>query len=480
MKKSLIVSLLLIALVATPVLAQDDSLSLRLEELRNAIARLQAWFGLTSEVKVSPVSLSSPRPVICHLFNQNLGVGAHGKDVTMLHEILAREGFVVKASEEIEVNDRGQGTHFFGEATAAAVVRFQAKYGILQTGFVGPITRAKLNALYGNCRPVPSPGNQSPVIYGVSGPTALEVGAKGTWTIRASDPENGRLSYTVDWGDRADVMVKSEAAGTQAAVQTATFTHVYASAGLYHAVFTVTDEAGLSVRTAYSVRVGRVNVSEPTVLSPNGGERWVLRSVEPLRWSFRGRPEANTKVDLYLDLTPGPITCGNVPIPLCDIEQVQYVLDKNINWNASYRWIVGTDINGRTIPAGNYRLRVCLAGTSVCDSSNGAFTIVGATVPGNLSPVINGISGPTTLDVGVAGVWTVRASDPENGPLTYSVDWGDQSVLTEKMGTLGSFFFPQAATFSHVYAAAGVYTATFIITDNVGLSARTSMSVEVR
>lgn len=40
-------------------------------------------------------------------------------------------------------------TGYFGQLTLRAVKRFQAKYGIRQTGFVGPITRGKLNELYG-------------------------------------------------------------------------------------------------------------------------------------------------------------------------------------------------------------------------------------------------------------------------------------------------------------------------------------------
>ncbi|MEK7482143.1 MAG: peptidoglycan-binding domain-containing protein [Patescibacteria group bacterium] len=40
-------------------------------------------------------------------------------------------------------------TGYFGPLTLKAVKRFQAKYGIIQTGYVGPLTRAKLNELFG-------------------------------------------------------------------------------------------------------------------------------------------------------------------------------------------------------------------------------------------------------------------------------------------------------------------------------------------
>src|SRR3989344_59397 len=36
---------------------------------------------------------------------------------------------------------------------------------------------------------------------------------------------------------------------------------------------------------------------------------------------------------------------------------------------------------------------------------------------GNQPPIISGVSGPTTLNVGQSGTWEVKASDPENSPL---------------------------------------------------------------
>ena len=44
----------------------------------------------------------------------------------------------------------------FGENTAAAVVQFQTKYGIRASGWVGPVTRQKLNSLYGCATTLPT------------------------------------------------------------------------------------------------------------------------------------------------------------------------------------------------------------------------------------------------------------------------------------------------------------------------------------
>src|SRR6185369_1145769 len=45
----------------------------------------------------------------------------------------------------------------------------------------------------------PPPTNQYPVINSLSGPTQLTAGQNGTWTIQASDPQNGTLTYAINW-----------------------------------------------------------------------------------------------------------------------------------------------------------------------------------------------------------------------------------------------------------------------------------------
>lgn len=95
---------------------------------------------------------------------------------------------------------------------------------------------------------------------------------------------------------------------------------------------------------------------------------------------------------------------------------------------------------------------------------------------GNLPPTISGVSGPTALNVGQSGTWTVNARDPENGTLTYSAIWGDESY------TGGLTPIPsggQMASFTHTYTRQGVFNPTFTVTDSGGLSERTSLSVNV-
>ncbi len=101
------------------------------------------------------------------------------------------------------------------------------------------------------------PSNKAPVISGASGPTSIGVGESATWSVRASDPENGYLSYSVVWGDEGST--GQYAAQNAVASQTSTFTHTYYNAGTYTPTFTVTDDKGVSATTSITVNVGAAN-----------------------------------------------------------------------------------------------------------------------------------------------------------------------------------------------------------------------------
>lgn len=106
------------------------------------------------------------------------------------------------------------------------------------------------------------------------------------------------------------------------------------------------------------------------------------------------------------------------------------------------------------------------------------FTI---TANDNRGPVIDGVSGPTSLAVGQQGTWTIAAHDPENGQLTYRVSWGDELYYDSSPSAIpGDLYFKQQTTFTHVYNRPGTYTPTFWVHDNVGNVAKTSMSVAVK
>jgi len=110
-------------------------------------AKLNAILGVTSPI----ISISPCEGVF---FNRNLKFGSFGKDVKCLQ-------YLFNQDPETKVADFGPGspgneTNFFGPLTFKAVIKFQEKYakdilvplGLKKgTGFVGPLTLAKLNQL---------------------------------------------------------------------------------------------------------------------------------------------------------------------------------------------------------------------------------------------------------------------------------------------------------------------------------------------
>ncbi len=273
---------------------------------------------------------------------------------------------------------------YFGVMTLKAVKDFQKSQGVNPTGYVGPLTRAKIKLV--------SCGGNDPIsgsvsIQSVSGPTTLKVNEEGAWTIKATDSNNGQLTYFVDWGE--SVTFPDGRAGMMPLnlfVQTTKFSHRYAAAGTYNPTFYVRNASGQQISKRVTVKVDNSVSSNASVkvVSPNGGERLVAGSTHFLKWAPVGNTASPAKVDIFLQgsiwsfpvCPPGAVCPAGGPGPRI------YVLDKNIPINSSYDWIVATDINNQPIPSGEYNLYVCPSGGSdsmygsTCDSSDNSFSIV--------------------------------------------------------------------------------------------------------
>ncbi|MFH1575619.1 MAG: peptidoglycan-binding domain-containing protein [Candidatus Nealsonbacteria bacterium] len=98
----------------------------RIVEIQQVVAELQAML------------LQLGSSLSCQSINQNLYFGIRGgSQVMCLQEFLVSEG----------VYPEGITNGNFFNLTLQAVIRFQEKYGIPNTGYVGPITRGKINSL---------------------------------------------------------------------------------------------------------------------------------------------------------------------------------------------------------------------------------------------------------------------------------------------------------------------------------------------
>ncbi len=206
------------------------------------------------------------------------------------------------------------------------------------------------------------------------------------------------------------------------------------------------------------------------VLSPNGGEIWQVGSTHTIKWDSGNFP-AN----------------GSIGIALTDVNTTHTYLFTNQSNEGYEYWTIPS-----TITPGSYRMRIwcgergteryCSPDGSLNtnpyaqDYSDGYFTI--SNQSGNQAPVITGVSGPTNLQIGQTGTWTITAYDPEQGNLSYSVNWGENAVGVAGSAPVSSQT-RQTTTFTHVYYGQGTYTIWFTVMDNQGLTAQSSMKVDV-
>lgn len=101
-----------------------------------------------------------------------------------------------------------------------------------------------------------TPTNQPPVVSGFSGPTLLAAGDIGTWSLRTYDPEDGSLTYSIQWGDERELAnVAAQTYAESSAVQDTSFTHSYSAPGSYTITVLVVDDAGNQSRATAGVRV---------------------------------------------------------------------------------------------------------------------------------------------------------------------------------------------------------------------------------
>ncbi len=464
----------------------------------------------SSATKVPPMGVVVPPSRdnrLCYNFNFNLSLGSRGEAVLALQRILEVEGFNLKEERESGV---------FGEATASAVSGFQERYRseILDplglkypTGLVGKSTRAKLNALYG-CETI-SPGVPPKVMPPETGGVTpsqppLERGMmkKFIGFLKAAEPSIYMWgTHTLSTQEQVicvkapclpiSVLYRVKAANDNVLEKLKKLENQQVVIKGYLEYIKL--EGGFNGLVAYEVEAyegsSLPTSSIVTVISPNGGETWVKGTTQVINWrdntpvpSCPSGAECSPPAPKFWDirLIPEFQPCTGSVCPMYAV--MPYVIAKKVE-GLSYKWSVGEFINysGTSImaPDGPYRIQVCQSETNNCDSSDGYFKITGGTTTANQPPVIHEVSGPTTLSVNQQGTWTVKASDPENGSLRYSVIWGDEATATGMQAAPSSASFQQSATFTHSYSKAGIYNPTFTVTDDKGASVKTSISVSV-
>lgn len=317
--------------------------------------------------------------------------------------------------------------------------------------------------------------NKAPIIASFSGPASLKVGQAGTWSIKATDPEGGQLSYDIMWGDENGNALPTLAFDVARVVTQATsLTHIYYAERTYTIVLTARDDKGATTRSTSTVTVGP---TDPTACTMEYAPVCGLKQIQcfttpcnPILTTYGNTCMLNAAGATFqytgacLDTTPVPPPVPPDPQndPTCKL------------------WFDGCNTCSRSTPGGPAMctMMACMTIGTVSPYCKEHFTNTTPTT--NKAPTISSFSGPTTLAVGQSGTWTIKASDPESGALTYDISWGDQSGVATALGyDWMPKTFTQTTSLTHAYSSAGMYTVAMTVFDDKNASAKATATVTV-
>ncbi len=249
--------MVMVAFILTPVLVLPVKVqAVSVAELQAQInALLKQVEALQAQLKTESEGGSTSEPMLVCALTKNWGISPiENKEVLILRAYLNRVYATTRSFTPLKTDSA-----IFNPDVLNTLARYQAQYGISPAnGYLGPITRAYINArlVPADCGSTVEVG--APIIKGMSGSPTLKVGETGKWQVKASDPQGGVLTYDVDWGDNG-VCPVGQVCATDAKIetftQTATFTHSYSNAGLYKVTIYVKNEAGKTASASVSVRV---------------------------------------------------------------------------------------------------------------------------------------------------------------------------------------------------------------------------------
>lgn len=421
----------------------------------------------------------------CPVISQDLFRGLRdvyeGGDIYRLQTFLIREGFLPADSA----------TGLFGPLTARAVSMFQQNVGIYPaSGRFGPLTRSRVAARCGGAVPpsyqcpaipmaypvcqggvqavatkdyrgcvtgysCPTYGyGTTPTISSFSGPTTLNLGQQGTWSVAASDPNNQQLTYSILWGDEASYGTYTLAAPGYAQTvvsQGTTYTHTYSMPGTYTVRITAKNVAGYTSTATATVVVGSYyGNTSLRVTAPTASQTLYTGTTLPISWTDVNTYFAAQRYDIRV--VPVTSTCAGTPCPT-----TTYIATGV--YGQYYSWGVPTGFT-----PGVYYVEVCPAGSTTCSRSDAQVSILTnatsyyPTATLTISPYSGSIPMTSTATI-------VLGFDPNGysacGTQTYgTLEWGDGAVDT--VTYLGCSGTTATATYSHTYTTAGTYTARLV------------------
>ncbi len=178
-------------------------------------AQINSLFAMIGQLQAQIVGGSAASVT----FTSNLTVGSKGSDVTALQQWLVSKGYLTMPA--------GASMGYFGKLTKMALAKYQADAGISPaSGYFGPITRAKLNAMVSTTTTGGTTGGTTTTTTttttatttATTTPGITTLGAEGTVSVTGS---NAGALTTVYAGDMKDKILgfKIQALGSDVAFQ---------------------------------------------------------------------------------------------------------------------------------------------------------------------------------------------------------------------------------------------------------------------
>ena len=123
------------ASILSTIQSMQTQLATLLTQIQSMTSALSTLASKVTGTTVTSGGTTTAASGTLYAFTEFLGVGSQGSDVTALQNYLLKKGYYT-----------GAATGYFGSLTAAAVEKYQTALGITAAGYVGPSTRAALNA----------------------------------------------------------------------------------------------------------------------------------------------------------------------------------------------------------------------------------------------------------------------------------------------------------------------------------------------
>ena len=431
------------------LLAQVSELTARLNALRTQMATMT---DPSIGVSITPTKIVEHR--ICGVLNRNLTQGAQGDDVRGLQEFLYQQKMLTVAP-----------TGYFGSMTAEAVRKWQANEGVSAVGSFGPLSRERIKMWCGG-------GWNNSERFSAS-PTRGDAPMTVVFDTWLSGFRVNTISYAIDFGDGSSERAADCPAPADACTGPGQNKHTYAQNGTYVAMLNKITNPCAGMETTCKAAIRTEVVAKQQI------------SVGPVACTKEYKPVCGAQpiVCITTPCNPIPTTYGNRCEMNADNATLLYegqcrdTVADPANDPRCKAWYDGCNSCSRN-SAGEpamCTLRACMAEMMAKPYCTAWFDTA------NKPPTVSSFSGPTTLKVNTSGTWTIQASDPENGQLSYQIWWGDENVYASPLASSApsSREFVQSTTFTHSYASAGTYTVTIVVRDAAGNEAKTSSTVKV-